>query len=139
MLASGMADGHNERSLADIREGHVRLALAAPERFASAAFRAALARPTVALFVVDEAHCVTEWGHDFRPDYLRLHDAIGALGRPPVMALTATATPRVAEEIERRLGLRAPFRCAPASIARTSPSTSWGWRGRARWRASAPR
>ena len=108
MLASGMGEGHNERSLAEIREGHVRLALVAPERFSSAAFRAALANTTVGLFVVDEAHCVTEWGHDFRPDYLRLHDAIRALGRPPVMALTATATPRVAEEIERRLGLSRP-------------------------------
>ncbi len=108
MLASGMGEGHNERSLADIRAGQVRLALVAPERFSSAAFRAALADTRVGLFVVDEAHCVTEWGHDFRPDYLRLHDAIGALGRPPVMALTATATPRVAEEIQRRLGLSRP-------------------------------
>jgi len=106
MLASGMGEGHNERSLAEIRSGEAQLALVAPERFSSAAFRAALADTTVSLFVVDEAHCVTEWGHDFRPDYLRLHDAIQALGRPPVMALTATATPRVAEEIERRLGLR---------------------------------
>jgi RecQ family ATP-dependent DNA helicase len=105
MLASGMGEGHNERSLAEIRSGEVRLALVAPERFSSGAFRAALADTRVGLFVVDEAHCVAEWGHDFRPDYLRLNDAIGALGRPPVMALTATATPRVAEEIERRLGL----------------------------------
>ncbi|HTQ68807.1 MAG TPA: ATP-dependent DNA helicase RecQ [Solirubrobacteraceae bacterium] len=106
MLASGMGEGHNERSLAEIRSGEAQLALVAPERFSSGAFRAALADTTVSLFAVDEAHCVTEWGHDFRPDYLRLHDAIAALGRPPVMALTATATPRVAEEIERRLGLR---------------------------------
>ena len=106
MLASGMAEGHNERSLAAIRGGEVRLALVAPERFASAAFRRALADTRIGLFVVDEAHCVAEWGHDFRPDYLRLHDAIAAVGRPPVMALTATATPRVAEEIVRRLGLR---------------------------------
>jgi ATP-dependent DNA helicase RecQ len=56
--------------------------------------------------VVDEAHCVAEWGHDFRPDYLRLNDAIAALGRPTVMAATATATPRVASEIAARLGLR---------------------------------
>ena len=80
--------------------------LAAPERFASGAFREALAQRRVSLFVVDEAHCVTEWGHDFRPDYLRLHDAIASLGRPPVMAATATATPRVADEIATRLGLR---------------------------------
>ncbi len=108
MLASGMGEGHNERSLAAIRSGEARLALVAPERFSSAAFRSAVAATRVSLFVVDEAHCVAEWGHDFRPDYLRLHDAIESLGRPPVMALTATATPRVAGEIERRLGLRQP-------------------------------
>jgi RecQ family ATP-dependent DNA helicase len=106
MLASGMAEGHNEQALAEIAAGELQLVLAAPERFASAAFRAALARTRVALFVVDEAHCVAEWGHDFRPDYLRLGEAIESLGRPAVMAATATATPRVAEEIAARLGLR---------------------------------
>jgi ATP-dependent DNA helicase RecQ len=113
MLASGMPEGHNASALADIEAGAVQLVLAAPERFASAAFRRALSRRGVSLFVVDEAHCVTEWGHDFRPDYLRLHDAIASLaggpdGRPAVMAATATATPRVAREIAARLGLREP-------------------------------
>ncbi len=106
MLASGMEEGHNHQALAEIAAGETQLVLAAPERFASRAFREALAQRKIALFVVDEAHCVAEWGHDFRPDYLRLHSAIESLGRPPVMAATATATPRVAEEIAARLGLR---------------------------------
>jgi ATP-dependent DNA helicase RecQ len=106
MLASGMQEGHNAQALRDIETGVTQLVLAAPERFASVAFRRALSRRRVGLFVVDEAHCVAEWGHDFRPDYLRLHDAISSLGRPTVMAATATATPRVAEEIAARLGLR---------------------------------
>lgn len=112
MLASGMNDGHNSRALEEIESGVTQLVLVAPERFASAAFRRALASTEVGLFVVDEAHCVTEWGHDFRPDYLRLHDAIASLThgrpdgtRPPVMAATATATPKVAKEIAARLGL----------------------------------
>ncbi len=112
MLASGMAEGHNQRGLGEIESGAAQLVLAAPERFASAAFRRVLATREVGLFVVDEAHCVAEWGHDFRPDYLRLHEAIESLtsgaGRPAVMAATATATPRVASEIAARLGLRDP-------------------------------
>ncbi len=113
MLASGMQDGHNAQALREIESGETQLVLAAPERFASGAFRGALSRRRVALFVVDEAHCVAEWGHDFRPDYLRLHDAIASLthghaegSRPAVMAATATATPRVAQEIAARLELR---------------------------------
>ncbi len=106
MLASGMEEGHNEASLRAIEAGETQLVLAAPERFASGAFRRALGTREVGLFVVDEAHCVAEWGHDFRPDYLRLHEAIDSLGRPAVMAATATATPAVAQEIAMRLGLR---------------------------------
>ncbi|HEY7891006.1 MAG TPA: RecQ family ATP-dependent DNA helicase [Solirubrobacteraceae bacterium] len=106
MLASGMPEGHNQQALEDVRSGRTQLLLIAPERFASRALHAALSERRLALFVVDEAHCVSEWGHDFRPDYLRLHAAIEALGRPAVMAATATATPRVAREIAQRLGLR---------------------------------
>ena len=110
MLASG-GDGQANRSALDaIRGGHAKICFAAPERFASGAFRAALARRDLALFVVDEAHCVSEWGHDFRPDYLRLASVVAELGHPPVMACTATATPKVAEEIVARLGLNHPER-----------------------------
>jgi ATP-dependent DNA helicase RecQ len=105
MLASGMEDGHNEQALSDVRSGKSQLVLMAPERFASRPLREALAQRKVSLFVVDEAHCVAEWGHDFRPDYLRLGDAITTLGRPPVMAATATATSTVAKEIAQRLKL----------------------------------
>jgi ATP-dependent DNA helicase RecQ len=110
MLASG-GDGETNRNALDaIRGGRATICFAAPERFASGAFRAALAKREIALFVVDEAHCVSEWGHDFRPDYLRLASVIAELGHPPVMACTATATPKVAEEIVARLGLRDPER-----------------------------
>ncbi|MDA0171604.1 ATP-dependent DNA helicase, partial [Solirubrobacter taibaiensis] len=107
MLASGE---DNQTALSDIRNGNAQVAFAAPERFASPAFRQAIAARQLALFVVDEAHCVSEWGHDFRPDYLRLAAIIQELGHPPTMACTATATPKVAEEIVARLGLREPER-----------------------------
>jgi RecQ family ATP-dependent DNA helicase len=110
MLASGGDGEANRAALSDIRSGRATVCFAAPERFASQAFRAALSGRDLALFVVDEAHCVSEWGHDFRPDYLRLASIIAELGHPPVMACTATATPKVAEEIVARLGLRDPER-----------------------------
>lgn len=109
MLASGMPEDHNRSALAAIRGGGARIVFCSPERFASSAFVSALQTREIALFAVDEAHCVSEWGHDFRPDYLQLHEVIGQLGGPPVMALTATATPVVALEIAERLGLRDPL------------------------------
>jgi ATP-dependent DNA helicase RecQ len=110
MLASG-GDGESNRLAIDaIRDGSATVVFAAPERFASGVFRAAVKQRAIALFVVDEAHCVSEWGHDFRPDYLRLASVIAELGHPPVMACTATATPKVAEEIVARLALRDPER-----------------------------
>ena len=64
----------------------------------------------VGLFVVDEAHCVSQWGHDFRPDYFRLADAARYLGAASIVASTATATPRVAADVVNRLGLRDALR-----------------------------
>ena len=87
--------------------GELRLLYVAPERFGSPGFLDAV-RGRVGLFVVDEAHCVSQWGHDFRPDYFRLADAARHLGAEAIVASTATATPAVARDIERRLGLREP-------------------------------
>jgi ATP-dependent DNA helicase RecQ len=108
MIASGMDAGAAARALDDVRSGRARIVLCSPERFASSTFLAALAQRTVDLFAVDEAHCVSEWGHDFRPDYLRLRGVIDRLGSPTVMACTATATEQVAEEISARLELSDP-------------------------------
>jgi ATP-dependent DNA helicase RecQ len=108
MIASGMEADAAARAVADVRGGRARIVLCSPERFASSSFLAALSQRTVDLFAVDEAHCVSEWGHDFRPDYLRLRGVIERLGSPTVMACTATATEQVADEISARLGLRDP-------------------------------
>jgi ATP-dependent DNA helicase RecQ len=108
MLSGRQTEAEVAASLEAVADGTARIVFAAPERFASRAFTAAVARRKVGLFVVDEAHCISEWGHDFRPDYLRLNRAITQTGRPPVMALTATATPQVEGEITQRLGLSDP-------------------------------
>jgi ATP-dependent DNA helicase RecQ len=109
MIASGMDEGTVGAALQAVRGGAARIVFCSPERFASSAFLSALSERKVDLFAVDEAHCVSEWGHDFRPDYLRLRGVIDRLGSPTVMACTATATELVAEEIVERLGLREPF------------------------------
>jgi ATP-dependent DNA helicase RecQ len=80
-----------------------------PERFRDRAFFEVLLDREVSLFVVDEAHCVSQWGHDFRPDYMMLGGIAERLGRPPVLALTATASPQVREDITHQLRMRDPF------------------------------
>ncbi len=100
----------NAETLARAARGELRLLYVAPERFGSRGFEAALREARIGLFVVDEAHCVSQWGHDFRPDYFSLADAARRLEAGATLALTATATPRVAEDIVRRLGLRDPVR-----------------------------
>lgn len=80
--------------------------LTTPETLESRATAASFEAARPALFCVDEAHCISEWGHDFRPSYLRLGGARERLGSPPALALTATATPRVRSDIAARLGLR---------------------------------
>src|SRR5438876_4834026 len=102
--------GANSRALAEAAAGRLRLLYVAPERFSSPGFVERLAGVDVGLFVVDEAHCVSQWGHDFRPDYFRLADAARHLGAQAIVASTATATPEVAKDIAVRLGLRDPLR-----------------------------
>src|SRR4051812_23163957 len=102
----------NAESLRLAASGALRLLYVAPERFASPGFLDQLRSARVGLFVVDEAHCVSQWGHDFRPDYFRLADAARILGASAVLASTATATPRVAADVARRLALRDPLKVA---------------------------
>ncbi len=102
--------GANADALERIASGEVRLLYVAPERFASPRFAEAVARTRVGLFVVDEAHCISQWGHDFRPDYFFLADAAQRVGARATIGLTATATPAVADDIVRRLALRDPVR-----------------------------
>ncbi len=94
----------------DAEFGRYRLLYVAPERLQSELFLARAERLDVALLAVDEAHCISEWGHHFRPDYLRIPEARARLGDPPVMAVTATAPPEVRQDIIRHLDLHDPVR-----------------------------
>jgi len=97
------------RDLADrVSDGGGEILYLTPERFKDRDFFDRLLTRTVSLFVIDEAHCVSQWGHDFRPDYLTLGSVVRRLGRPPILALTATATAEVRDDIARQLGMRDP-------------------------------
>ncbi len=109
MISSGMSPEGVREALEAVRGGWARIVYCSPERFASSVFLDALAQRRIDLLAVDEAHCVSEWGHDFRPDYLRLPEIAQRLGRPTVMACTATATKAVAAEIVARFGLAEPL------------------------------
>jgi ATP-dependent DNA helicase RecQ len=114
-LHSMLGEPAKREVIAGARERRLRLLYVAPERFASDQFTRLLAAMPIARFVIDEAHCVSEWGHDFRPDYRRLRAAAaacrasdGRVGRPPIAAFTATATPEVREDIVALTGLESP-------------------------------
>ena len=109
-IHSGLSAAETREVLRQLRAGELALLYVAPERFRSGAFMDALQDAQIARFVVDEAHCISEWGHDFRPDYLVLHEAVEKLGHPPLMAVTATATRRVQESIVNNLRMRDPER-----------------------------
>jgi ATP-dependent DNA helicase RecQ len=103
-LHSAQPQREQAAAMSRIARQHSDVVLATPERLAEPEFLAALTQQRVALVVVDEAHCISRWGHDFRPAFLQIGAALQVLGNPPVLALTATATDDVVEDIRRQLG-----------------------------------
>ena len=104
-LNSGLSSREHQENLEQIKTENSDFIFITPERFTSAEFLADLRKQTINFIVIDEAHCISEWGHDFRPAYLSLGSAVKSLGSPPVLALTATATPEVTADIEKQLDI----------------------------------
>ena len=109
LINSTVAWEEQKERLDGMRSGRWKLVYVAPERFRAESFLNALKGVEVSLFAVDEAHCLSQWGHDFRPDYMRLGKALDRIGRPQCVALTATATPVVRQDILEVLKLQDPF------------------------------
>ena len=109
LINSTLSWPEQKERLDGMRKGEFKLVYVAPERFRAESFLRTLEGIEISLFAIDEAHCLSQWGHDFRPDYMRLGKALENIGRPQCVALTATATPVVREDILKTLGLRQPF------------------------------
>jgi ATP-dependent DNA helicase RecQ len=107
-VSSFVPSGARREALEELAEGELEFLFVSPEQLSNEEVLADVAEAHPSLFVVDEAHCISEWGHDFRPDYLKLGSVAEAIGRPPILALTATASPPVRKEIVERLGMRDP-------------------------------
>jgi ATP-dependent DNA helicase RecQ len=107
-INSSISESEQRARIESLRRREHKLVYIAPERFRSSRFVAAVQSIPISLFAVDEAHCISTWGHDFRPDYLRLKNVIRSLGHIQTLALTATATPYVRSDIIQQLGLTQP-------------------------------
>ena len=107
-INSSIPQAEQRERMERVLRGEIDLLYVAPERFRGGGFTRRLAEAPIALFVVDEAHCLSQWGHDFRPDYLRLGEVRKALGCPPTLACTATATKQVRDDILGSLELPDP-------------------------------
>src|SRR5438270_797393 len=112
-IHSGLDRAASRQACVDYLNGTLQFLLIAPERLRVPGFAEMLAKRPLALIAIDEAHCISQWGHDFRPDYRMLGQHLPALrggnvGAPPVLALTATATPSVQADIVAQLGMTAP-------------------------------
>ena len=107
-MHSHLSAGETRETARQVAEGEGEILYLTPERFKDRDFFDHLLTRTVSLFVVDEAHCVSQWGHDFCPDYLTLGSVVTRLGKPPILALTATATAEVRADIARQLGMKDP-------------------------------
>ena len=105
LINSSLSRNERETRYKRLAAGKFRLLYVTPERFRKREFLDALSHRRVTLLAVDEAHCISEWGHDFRPDYSRLNEFRQQIGNPVTIALTATATPEVQDDIVRQLGL----------------------------------
>lgn len=108
VLHSQIPEAEQRATLDALTGGRLKLLYVTPERCAADAFLGAARQTRISLLAVDEAHSISQWGHDFRPEYQLLDDAARAVGRPPILALTATATPAVREDIIERLTLDTP-------------------------------
>ncbi len=108
MINSSLSMQEQRERLRHMRNGDYKLVYVAPERLGLPGFINSLAEVEVDLVAVDEAHCLSQWGHDFRPDYLKIGRAIDQLGNPQLLALTATATPKVREDILQHLPMHDP-------------------------------
>lgn len=109
LINSTLTWNEQKERLDGMKNGAYRLVYIAPERFRASSFMSALSGVKIEMVAIDEAHCLSQWGHDFRPDYMRLGKALEEMGRPQCVALTATATPIVREDIRGVLNLREPF------------------------------
>lgn len=124
-LNSSLTPRQMELAMQRARQGAYKIIYVAPERLETPSFQAMAQSMPISLLAVDEAHCVSQWGQDFRPVYLRIADFVDSLPTRPVMgAFTATATERVRQDIIRLLRLQTRKRSRPASTARTSTSRS---------------